>query len=240
MIRIIVRSLMKPPVYSTSLSFHSIFRSSPEPFFREWKRYLPIVPPCYALSTSSTQQTITLMRDYRIPMICDTQGQSNAVNDYMLTIESRRFGSNEYIARSISDASPLTLKDKTHPPLWVYTKISHDGIEHSRKMFEHIWAHKYIFKGLVFDIHNFSNDSRGSLPPSMYSYKIAIDYLFRNIVSPFEKEYGIQTPCIMMDGRDYVTRMEQLEELHTHVEQIIKSTNIEYRLIVSDLIDRLR
>lgn len=180
------------------------------------------------------------MRDYRIPMLCETPGQSNAVNDYMLTIESRRFGSNEYIARSINDASPDATKDNTPPPLWIYTKIAHDSVEHSRKMFEHIWAHKYIFKGIVFDIHNFSTNVRGSAPPSMYSYKIAIDYLFRNIVSPFEKEYGIRTPSIMMDGRDYVTRMEHLDELHTYIDPVVKSTNTEFRLIVSDLFDKYR
>ena len=232
---------MKPPVYSTSFSLHHIFRPSPHPIIQEWKRHLPTIRPCYALSTYSTQQTITLMRDLRIPMICETPGQRGAVNDYMLTIEGRRFGSNEYIARSISDtsssSSPRAPNDIT-PPMWVYTKISHEGIEHSRKMFEHIWAHKYIIKGIVFDIHNFAANARGSIPPSMYSYKIAIDYLFRNIVRPFEKEYGIRTPCIMMDGRRHITRIEHLEELKTHIEPALgTSGHTEFRLIVDDLFD---
>jgi hypothetical protein len=173
------------------------------------------------------------MREHRIPMLCETPGQVKAVNDYMLTIENTCFGGNEYIAREIHD-HPVVVS----APLWIYTKISHDGIEHTRKMFEHIWAHKYILKGLVFDINNFSNSSRGSIPPSKYSYKVALDYIFRNMVRPFEKEYGIQTPCIMMDGRHHITQIDHLEELKTYIEPVIvKSNQTQFQLIVGDIFD---
>lgn len=224
---------MRPPVYSTSMSFHRIFRSSLHPVLRVWKQQLPMVHPCYSLSKSSTEQTIAIMREHRIPMLCETPGQVKAVNDYMLTIENTCFGGNEYIAREIHD-HPVVVS----APLWIYTKISHDGIEHTRKMFEHIWAHKYILKGLVFDINNFSNSSRGSIPPSKYSYKVALDYIFRNMVRPFEKEYGIQTPCIMMDGRHHITQIDHLEELKTYIEPVIvKSNQTQFQLIVGDIFD---
>lgn len=220
-------------MYSTSMSFHRIFRSSPHPVLRMWKQQLPMVQPCYSLSKSSTEQTIAIMREHRIPMLCETPGQVNAVNDYMLTIENTRFGGNEYIAREIQDHSVVV-----SVPLWIYTKISHDGITHTRKMFEHIWAHKYILKGIVFDIDNFSNSSRGSIPPSKYSYKVALDYIFRNMVRPFEKEYGIQTPCIMMDGRRHITHIDHLEELKTHIEPVVvKSNHTKFQLIVGDIFD---
>jgi len=223
---------MKPPVYSTSLSLHNIFRRV-HPVLRDWSKSLPYVQPCYAVSDKSTQQTIMLMRSHRIPMICDTPGQVRAVNDYSLTLEGHRFGNNEYIARDI-----LSCNSTTSYPMWVYTKISHDGVENTRKMFEHIWAHKYILNGIVFDTRNFADTQRGSISPSMYSYKIAIDYLFRNIVQPFENEYGIQTPCIMMDARDHVRRIDQLYELDTHIHESTKKLNgIHLRLVVGPLFD---
>lgn len=234
---------MKPPVYSSSLSFHHLFRNSLHPVIREWRKCIPYVQPCYAVSPLSSHQTITLMRQHRVPMICDTPAQTNAVNDYALTIESSRFGTNECIVRSLVPA-PAPAPASDSPPLWVYTMISNDGVEHTRQMFEHIWANKYILKGIVFDIHNFADTSRGSIPPSMYSYKIAIDYLFRNIIHPFEKEYGIQTPCIMMDGREHVTRIDHLHELHNHaftnnIEPVSSHLkNTELRLIVGELFDR--
>ena len=228
---------MKPPVFSTSMSFHQIFRSLQNPVLREWKRQLPTIRPCYALSNRSTQQTISLMRDYRISMLCETPGQVSAVNEHTLTIENTRFGGNEYIARNLCDMP--TIESLT--PLWVYTKISNDGIENSRRMFEHIWAHKNILKGLVFDIDNFTDSVRGSIPPSMYSYKVALDYILRNITRPFESEYGIPTRCIMIDGRRVIRRIEHLEELKTHIDPVLSvsvSKQTEIQLIVDDLFDR--
>ena len=129
------------------------------------------------------------------------------------------------------------------PPLWIHTTISHDGIMQTREMFEYIWAHKYILKGIVFDVRNFS-DTKGVIQPSMYSYKIAIDYLFRNIIHPLEKEYGIHTPSIMIDGREHITRIEHLNELRyyafdcaTTTVQKFKKNKMDLQLIVGSLID---
>jgi hypothetical protein len=119
----------------------------------------------------------------------------------------------------------------------VYTKISHDGVVEAQKVFEEIWEHKHILKGIVFDIHNFSDTTRNSITPSLYSYKIAMDYLTRNIVNPFEKEYGIYTPCIMMDGRDTITRSEHLHELKDIIRQPAPADKRELYLIVDELFD---
>lgn len=232
---------MKPPVYSSSLSVHTIFRaswlSSSYAMLQEWKRRLPNIRPCYAVSNVTQQHTISLMRQHRIPMLCHTQEEVNAVNDNALTIESTRFGTNEYIIRHANEISSHS-GGRVSPPLWVYTTISHDGVEDTRKMFENLWAHKQICKGIVFDIRNFTNTARGSIPPSMYCYKIAIDYLFRNIVQPFEKEYAIQCPSIMIDGRYHITRIEQLDELHRNIQHVTTSNKTEFRLIVGDLFDQ--
>ena len=72
----------------------------------------------------------------------------------------------------------------------------------------------------------------------MYSYKIALDYLFRNIIDPFEKEYGIPTPAIMMDARDHITQMSQLDELSRSLTGFqMSSGRPELRLILGALID---
>lgn len=236
---------MKPPAYSTSMSFHRMFSPHTD-VLRVWRQQLPAIRPCYALSNASTHQTIAFMREHRIPMLCETPGQSNAANDYTLTIENKRFGGNEYIARKIRDTRRNDGRvQEWSAPYWVYTRISHDGVEHSRKMFEHIWAHKHILKGVVFDIHNFSGSSRGSVSSPIYSYKIALDYVLRNIVRPFERDYGIMTPCIMMDGRRHITRIEHVEELCACIEPVISvsretgsGTGTEFQLIVDDLFDR--
>jgi len=249
---------MRPPVYSCSMSLHRIFTSLQQQPHSEvlcqWRRNLPLIRPCYALSNVSTHQTISFMRDQRIPMLCETLGHIKAVNEYTLTIENTRLNGggggvgNEYIARKECDiTSSCAFVSST--PIWVYTKISNEGIEQSRQMFEHIWAHKYILKGIVFDIHNFRSSVRGSIPPSIYNYKIAIDYVFRNIVRPFEHEYGITTPCIMMDGRSYITRIEHLEQLKAHIEPVLSSSSssssssstantTEFQLIIDDLFDK--
>jgi hypothetical protein len=105
-------------------------------------------------------------------------------------------------------------------------------------MFEHIWAHKNILRGFVFNIDNFTDSARGSIPPSIYSYKVAIDYMVRNMTRPFESEYGIQTPCIMLDGRRVITRIKHLEELKMNIEPVISSSkDTEFQLIVDDLFD---
>lgn len=214
---------------------HKIFRSSHNLVLQEWKQQLPTVRPCYALSHRSTHQIISLMREYRVPMLCATPGQVSAVNEYTLTIENTRFGKNEYIVRKLCDMPDI----KSATPLWVYTKISADGIENSRRMFEHIWAYKFILKGIVFDIDNFTDKVRGTIPPSIYSYKVALDYMLRNMTDPFQNEFGIQTPCIMIDGRRRITRIEHLEELKTNIEPIIStSKQMEFQLIVDDLFDQ--
>lgn len=240
---------MRPPVYSTSVSFHHLFNAVniTQPIFREWKTQLPFIKPCYSVSDASSRSVISVMRENRIPMICANPRQVSFVDDYSLVIEEKRFGTNEYIARNMNDlvgASDSPRAPADSPPLWIHTTISNDGIMQTREMFEYIWAHKYILKGIVFDVRNFS-DKNSSVQPSMYSYKIAIDYLFRNIINPFEKEYGIHTPSIMIDGRDHITRIEHLSELRyyafdcaTTTVQTCKKNKMDLHLIVGSLIDR--
>ena len=238
---------MRPPVYSTYVSFHRLFNAVniTQPIFREWKNQLPFIQPCYSVSDASSRAIISVMRENRIPMICANPRQVSFVDDHSLVIENNRFGTNEYIARNMKDlADSPHARAPASPPLWIHTTISNDGIVQTREMFEYIWAHKYILNGIVFDVHNFS-DKNSSVQPSMYSYKIAIDYLFRNIINPFEKEYGIHTPSIMIDGRDHITRLEHLNELRyyafdctTSAIQKCKKHKMDLHLIVGSLIDR--
>lgn len=249
---------MRPPIYSSSLSFHRIFNAVniTQPVFREWKIQLPFIQPCYSVGDASSREIISVMRENRIPMICANPRDVSVVNDYSLVIENNRFGTNEYIARNMKDldapatsprASATSPRAPASPPLWVHTTISSEGILQTREMFEYIWAHKLVLNGIVFNTRNFA-DKNAVLMPSMYSYKIAFDYLFRNMIIPFKKEYGIHTPCIMIDGRDHITRVEHLHGLrHSAFESDTSSSSvihsckeygIELRLIVDSLIDR--
>lgn len=209
--------------------------------FRELGQQLPHVRPCYAVSSASSPALISFLRDRRIQMICHNAREASLVGDSSLVIAGRRFGpSSECIVRSVGEivAPPRAPPRAPAPPplLWVHTTISHDGIANSREMFEYIWAHKYILNGIVFNVNNFSNPS-SYIQPTMYSYKIALDYLFRNVIHPFEKEYGIQTPAIMMDARYNITQMSHLDELHSHIRGCRRDKQPAMRLILGSLFD---
>jgi len=220
-------------MYSTSSSFYRLASTS---ILSNMSEQLPHIRPCYAVSSASSLDLISFLRQRRIPMICDNVRQATLVGDHSLVIAGRRFvGSNEYIVRSVRDIASLALA--TPPLLWLHTTISHHGINNTREMFEYIWAHKYIINGLVFNVNNFSNPL-SYIPPTMHSYKIALDYLFRNIIHPFEKEYGISTPAIMMDARDHITQMRHVDELSRSLTGFqMSSGRPELRLILGALID---
>ena len=242
-----------PPIYSTSVSFHRSSSLGLSNLFRELKQQLPHVRPCYAVSSHSSPAVVSFLREHRVPMICHNARQVSLVGDNSLVIAGRRFvGSNECIVRSVDEIAgrapgrvpapaPGRVPAPAAPPLWVHTTISHDGINNTREMFEYIWAHKYIVNGIVFNVNNFTNPL-SYIPPTMYSYKIALDYLFRNIIHPFEKEYGIPTPAIMMDARDHITQMRHLHDVSFMIPGIRMPPSHhqpELRLILGSLIDTL-
>jgi hypothetical protein len=229
-------------MFSTSVSFHRAFRPSRvERLLCELKRRLPNIQPCYAVSPASSPAIVSLLREHRIPMICHNARQASVVGYNSLVIAGRPFvgHANECIVRSVGEIARRASPPAPAPLLWVHTTISHDGIDKTREMFEYIWAHKYIVNGLVFDVNNFSNPL-SYIPPTMYSYKIALNYLFRNIVHPFEKEYGIPIPSIMIDGRNHITQMSHLDEFHSHIRDYQRDHHrTTMRLILGPLIDTL-
>lgn len=217
--------------------------------FEEWNKYIPDIRPCYSVSPASSPDVVSMLCDKQIPMICRTAKDALLVkDDRLVVIDGKRpspgtgtkGGYHEYIVRNIkslqaSPAAPMT-------PVWIYATISNESVEHARQMFEYIWANKCILNGIVFNISNFSHSAQ-DISPSMYSYKIAMDYILRNIVYPFEKEYGITTPAIMMDGRHHITQLRHLYELREYALSYIPRTNPLYsrcpelRLIIGSLID---
>jgi len=192
------------------LSWSLFYRHRLIDLIRHIRRKLPDVRLCYAVSSSSSPAVISILREHRIPMICHNSRQLSLVGDESLVIAGRRFHSSlqESIVRSVHE-----IRVEPSPPLlWVYSAISNDGVAVSKEMFEYIWARKYILNGIVFNVNNFSNRI-STIPPTMYSYKIGLDYVFRNIIVPFEKEYAIQTPAVMIDARNHITQMSQVDEL---------------------------
>jgi hypothetical protein len=178
--------------------------------FQEWNKCLPYIRPWYAVSPASSPDIVSLLRNHRIPMICHNAREVKLVNHAgLVVVDGKRIGNHECIIRNSKPPATLT----SSVPVWIHTKISNEGIDQTRKMFEYIWANKYILNGIVFDISNFTHPTQ-SIPPSMYSYKVAMDYIFRNIVHPFQKEYGISTPAIMIDGREHIHRLQHIYDLH--------------------------
>jgi len=180
--------------------------------FQEWNKCLPYIRPWYSVSPASSPDLVSHLRDHRVSMICHNTREVKLVNcSGLVVVDAKRLGNHEYIIRN----SRPTLAPTPIPspvPVWIHTKISNEGINQTREMFEYIWANKYILNGIVFDISNFTHPTQ-SIPPSMYSYKVAIDYILRNMVVPFQKEYGIATPAIMIDGRNHITHIHHLYEL---------------------------
>ena len=209
--------------YTTSMSLHSIRRNTTHIFnvLNELRRCLPYVKPCYAVTCNSPPNLVSYLHEHKVELIHTHDNVVRNVNDI------------KHVMSMTRDRVPT-------PLLWVKTTVSNEGVERTREMFEYIWAHKCILNGIVFDIHNFTN---GYIPPTMYSYKVATDYVFRNMVLPFEREYGIQTPAIMIDGRDHITQIRHLAELHFYA---LKETSMingftqkkpELRLILGALFD---
>ena len=232
-----------------SVSFHRLYHqycaTKITQLFQEWNKHLPYIRPCYSISQASSPDVVSFLRKQCIPMICHDAREVKFVDDPSLVVmDGRRIGYHECIVRSMNTLKPLNYDDNTisSTPIWIHTTISNDGIDRTKEMFEYIWSNKYILNGIVFDIANFSHPTQ-SIPPSIYSYKVAIDYIFRNIVYPFEKEYGIMTPAIMIDGRHHITHMRHLYELnefalsHVRANSIYTNKPPELRLIVGSLID---
>ena len=218
--------------YTRSVSIHSVNTRRVSNVLNEMRRCLPYVSPYYAVGANSSPNLLSYLREQKVGLV---------------SCKSCRIVSspcNEYIVRSVDDIVNVRTGTRPNtiptPTLWVKTAISNDGVERTKEMFEYIWAHKCILNGIVFDIHNFTN---GYIPPTMYSYKIATEYVFRNMVVPFEQEYGIQTPAIMIDGQDHITQLRHLSELHYYA---LKESSIiggftrkkpELRLILGALFD---
>lgn len=194
-----------------------------------WNKHISYVRPCYSVSRATSPELVDFLRHHRVPMVCHNAKDANLVNNASLTIMDRggvdgsrpRCGSHrrigeENIVYSVKQMDK-TIRVRTGTGsgtgalVWIHTSVSKNAQDETKQMFEYVWANKHILNGIVLDIANFSNPI---LMPSIYSYKTALDYVFRNIIHPFQKEYNIITPAIMLDGRNIITRPDHLEELH--------------------------
>jgi hypothetical protein len=248
--RVVVSSSMVISI-TRSISFHRLYHAAKiTGLFQEWNKTLPHIRPCYSVSRRTSPEVISALREHRIQMICHNARELKMVNDDTLVVmdNGKRTAYNEYIARSIKTfdmPKSATIVGHGYPsllPVWIHTTISNSGIEQTRKMYERVWADTRILNGIVFDISNFTHPLQ-SIPPSLYSYKVAIDYILRNMVDPFEKEYGIITPAIMMDGRNTIIQMRNLYDLNeialSSVQYRGRGRRPELHLIVDSLIDDL-
>jgi hypothetical protein len=78
-------------------------------------------------------------------------------------------------------------------------------------MLNYIWENKCIYNGLFYNLDNFST---GHIPPSLYSHKIALDYVIRNVL-PYADEIGLRTYTIHIDGGREFINASSLTDIHS-------------------------
>ena len=98
---------------------------------------------------------------------------------------------------------------------WVKTKITPEGVEESKKMIDYIWEHKCLYNGIYYDMKQFSN---GHLPAPVYSHKIALNYICRNVF-PYLDELGLHTDAIHINGTNEVNNMQNMINLFSILQE---------------------
>ena len=181
---------------------------------QQWRITTRYITPFYKLSIKSPRPLILHFDISNIGFICGSSTHihnaapyvSNTIicnNPNRTNIEilySKRSRISEYTVANIDDLKKL----HTFMPnaaFWVKTNVSPNGVSHAKQMLNYIWENKCIYNGLFYNIDNFSTEH---IPPSMYSHKIAIDYIVRNVLS-YADEIGLRTYTMHIDGgREFI------------------------------------
>jgi len=203
------------------------------PVLNEWKSAIKYVKPFYTVSYSSPLQLINLLHQKDVGFISNSPiynklSLSNNIicNNPLRTttdiIYAKNAGVSQYTVSTIDEL----LRVHAYLPnacFWVKAHISKEGTAASIKMFNYIWEQKCLYNGICYNINNFSNAKLG-VQPSMYSHKIAIEYLFRNELS-YTESIGLRTTNIHIEGGREFVNITCLSELHT----ILTDANLIHR-----------
>jgi len=203
------------------------------PVLHEWKTAIKYVKPYYTVSYSSPLQLIHCLHQKDVGFVSnspiyDKLSVSNDIicnNPSRTTIDimySKNAGISQYTVSTIDDL----LRVHAYLPnacFWVKAHISKEGTDASIKMFNYIWEQKCLYNGICYNINNFSNAKLG-IKPSMYSHKIAIEYLFRNELT-YTESIGLRTTAIHIEGGQEFANMSCLHDLHT----ILTDANLIHR-----------
>lgn len=181
----------------------------------EMKKQIPYIKPIYSMSRVLTQNKtpnhqsccenmLNYLKAEKVGFICHSMNDIQRAIPYSGNIicnTQNRTRHDIMVSKSVnicefivSNIAELRLIHEHHPcaSFRINTSISYEGVATSKKMIDYIWQHKCLYNGLMYDIGKFSN---GMIPPPMYSHKIAIDYLLRNIID-YSSQIGIQTHSI--------------------------------------------
>ena len=203
------------------------------PVLNEWNSAIKYVKPFYTVSYSSPLQLINCLHQKNVGFISNSPiyNKLSVSNNIICNNPSRTMidivyaknaGISEYTVSSIDDL----LRVHSYLPnacFWVKAHISKEGTAASIKMFNYIGEQKCLYNGICYNINNFSNAKLG-VPPSMYSHKIAIEYLFRNELS-YTESIGLRTTNIHIEGGREFANITCLSELHT----ILTDANLIHR-----------
>lgn len=225
-----------------------------------FRKYLPYIQPHYAVSRITTPQTINYFNTENVGIICRSSDHIHKVAD-VSTLNIKRSNNiichipsinklnimisnnanvTEFIVDNIADLKRISDYSPS-AAFWLKAKISHDGISTIKPMFDYMWAYKRLYCGLVYNINNFYT---GDIPPSMYSHKIAVDYLLRNVIS-YSDELGIQTPALHIDGRTDFTNISQFSDIHdvltkSRLVQHLETRNIKVHATLGTIFDHTK
>ena len=166
-------------------------------------------------------------------IICNTPTRTNIEILY-----SKHSRVSEYTVANIDEMK----KVHTFMPnaaFWVKTNVSPNGVSNAKQMLNYIWENKCIYNGLFYNIDNFST---GHIPPSMYSHKIALDYIDRTVLS-YADEIGLRTYMIHIDGGREFINASSLTDIHSvfndapHILRNLERRGISLQASVDTLFD---
>lgn len=222
---------------------------------QQWKTTVPYITPFYKASINSPQHLLQHFANSNIGVVCSSSTQICNASPYVCNtlicntptrtsieiLYSKHSRVSEYTVANIDELK----KVHTFMPnaaFWVKTCVSPSGVNDAKQMLNYIWENKCIYNGLFYNIGNFST---GHIPPSMYSHKIAIDYVIRNVL-PYADEIGLRTYAIHIDGGREFINASSLSDIHLvfsdapHIMRNLERRGIALQASVDRVFDVLR
>lgn len=191
---------------------------------QQWTTTIPYITPFYKVSTNSPPLLMQHFANSNIGFVCGSSTHicnavpyvsntiicNNPIRTNIDILYSKTSRVSEYAVANINELKQV----HTFMPnaaFWLKTRISPNGVNDAKQMLNYIWENKCIYNGLFYNLDNFST---GHIPPSIYSHKIAIDYVIRNVL-PYADEIGLRTYTMHIDGGREFANTHSLTDIHS-------------------------